>query len=86
MFKITMEVCTAIVQHLMPIVIKFPNDDEVTDLALSFFAQSGMPNCVGAIDGCQICITQPQSNGEDYWNHNNFFSINLQAVVDYSGR
>ena len=81
-----MEVCEAIVEHLMPVVIKLPDEDQVADLALSFSAQSGMPNCVGAIDGCQICIPRPQNNGEDYWNHNHMFSINLQAVVDYSGR
>jgi len=48
----------------------------VTDYTI-YFIQSGMSNCVGAIDGCQTFIPQPENNGEDYWNQQ--FSINLRT-------
>jgi len=66
----------------MLIVIKLPVEYKVTDHTI-YFIQSGMPNCVGAIDDCQTSIPQPENNGEDYWNQQ--FSINLQNMAVCSG-
>uniref|UniRef100_H2YLL6 DDE Tnp4 domain-containing protein n=1 Tax=Ciona savignyi TaxID=51511 RepID=H2YLL6_CIOSA len=81
-----MEVCDAVITELMPKVIKFPSKNEIPEKALSFSIDKGMPNCVGAIDGCHIAIPKPAINGEDYWNRKSFYSINMQAIVDHHGR
>ena len=43
------------------------------------------PYCVGAIDGTQIPIKAPWVNPEQYWNHNHYFSIATQLVVNHRG-
>ena len=85
-FQITIQVCECIVEVLMPLFVKFPKHQEVQELALSFAIERGMANCVGAIDGCHIPIPKPVAHGEDYWNRKSFYSINMLAVVDHSGK
>ncbi|GFO18877.1 protein antagonist of like heterochromatin protein 1 [Plakobranchus ocellatus] len=38
--------------------------------------------CVGAIDGKHVRVQSPPSSGSLFYNYKNFFSIQLQAVVD----
>ena len=85
-FQITIQVCECIVEVLMPLFVKFPKHQEVQELALLFAIERGMPNCVGAIDGCHSPIPKPVEHGEDYWNRKSFYSINMLAVVDHSGK
>ena len=47
---------------------------------------SGLPQCVGAVDGCHIPILAPKENHCDYFNRKSFHSIILQAVVDQNRR
>lgn len=54
--------------------------------SIGFGIRHQLPNCVGAIDGCQIPITKPTTNGDDYYNRKGRYSINVQAVVDQKGR
>ncbi|XP_067234860.1 putative nuclease HARBI1 [Chanodichthys erythropterus] len=41
---------------------------------------------VGAVDGCHIRIKPPGRNKEDYFNYKQFYSIQMQAVCDSTGR
>ena len=47
---------------------------------------SGLPQCVGAVDGCHIPILAPKENHCDYFNRKSFHSIILQVVVDQNRR
>ncbi|XP_015775178.1 PREDICTED: uncharacterized protein LOC107353343 [Acropora digitifera] len=42
----------------------------------------GIPQIVGAIDGCHIEINAPSQNHEDYFKRKQHYSVNLQAIVD----
>lgn len=42
----------------------------------------GIPQIVGAIDGCHIEINAPSQDREDYFNRKQYYSVNLQAIVD----
>lgn len=44
----------------------------------------GIPQIVGAIDECHIEINAPShvQNHEDYFNRKQYYSVNLEAIVD----
>ena len=42
----------------------------------------GIPQIVGAIDGCHTEINAPSQTHEDYFNRKQHHSVNLQAIVD----
>ena len=45
----------------------------------------GFPQAAGAIDGTHIPIVRPQESASDYYNRKEFYSITMQAVVDFRG-
>ena len=47
-----------------------------------FEEEYGIPEIVGAIDGCHIEINAPPDNHEDYFNRKRHHSVNLQAIVN----
>ena len=47
-----------------------------------FEKEYGIPQIVGAIDGCHIEINAPPDNHEDYFNRKQQYSVNLQAIVN----
>ena len=49
-----------------------------------FIDEYGIPQTVGAIDGCHIEINAPPQNKEDYYNRKQHCSVILQAIVDCS--
>ncbi|XP_069588343.1 uncharacterized protein [Ranitomeya imitator] len=40
------------------------------------------PNCLGAVDGKQICISKPTGSGSEYFNYKKYFSMVLMAIAD----
>ena len=63
--------------------IKFPlTRQEITEKVHEFKEMYGIPQIVGAIDGCHIEINAPPRNHEDYYNRKQHYSVNLQAIVD----
>jgi hypothetical protein len=51
-----------------------------------FQGRWGFPQTAGAIDGTHIPILRPQGDsGSDYFNRKGFYSIVMQAVVDFRG-
>ncbi|KAF4134755.1 DDE superfamily endonuclease [Phytophthora infestans] len=56
-------------------------------LCASHFAQScGVPQSAGCIEGSHIPVSKPAEHGEMYFNRKCWYSIVLQAVVDWRGR
>ena len=67
--------------------IHFPTDArDVAQAIRKMETVAGLPNAVGAIDGSHVSIKAPQVNHEDYFNRKQNYSINLQGVVDASGK
>ena len=63
--------------------IKFPLTSEENGEKIDEFEELyGIPQIVGAIDGCHIDINAPTQNHEDYFNRKQHYSVNLQAIVD----
>ena len=42
----------------------------------------GIPQIMGAIDGCHVEINAPPDNHEDYFNRKQHYSVNLRGIVD----
>ena len=55
---------------------------ELQELMDEFEEEYGIPQIVGAIDGCNIEINVPPDNHEDYFNRKQHYSVNLQAIVN----
>ena len=62
--------------------IKWPNQYERAVVAQSVQRRTGMPEVVGAIDGCYIKIDTPSVDAGRYYNRHHDHSIVLQAVAD----
>ena len=60
--------CTAIAERLLSTYIKFPDGDILDSVVDNFMTKWGVPQCVGAIDGCHIPIAAPIDNHTDYYN------------------
>lgn len=82
-WKCVRRVCQSIVDILLPIWIKMPNQDECEKLSLLFEIRTGLPQIIGAIDGSHIPISPPKEGGSDFINRKGWPSINLQALVDH---
>ena len=47
------------------------------------FANKGMPNCVGILDGTYIVLCQsPAIDGENFWCRKSCYSFNVQLICD----
>uniref|UniRef100_A0A1X7U3J5 DDE Tnp4 domain-containing protein n=1 Tax=Amphimedon queenslandica TaxID=400682 RepID=A0A1X7U3J5_AMPQE len=56
------------------------------DIVHGFEDRWGFPQTVGAIDGSHIPILKQSESASDYFNRKCFYSIIIQAVVDFRGR
>lgn len=83
---VTKEVCTAIVEHLLPEYIKIPTGAALDENVRHFRVDHGFPQCVGAVDGTHIPIVSPRECPADYYNRKGWHSIILQGTVDHAGR
>ena len=87
---LVVEVCQAINLVLLRRLICLPEGTAVREVMAGFQARSGLPNCIGAVDGTHIPLDQrpPQDMGPgDYFcERKNIYSIVMQAVVDSSMR
>ena len=64
--------------------ITFPNTEiEINRITSGFKKFGKISNVIGAIDGSHIPIKAPHLFPVDYFNRKGFYSIVLQAVVDY---
>ena len=64
--------------------VNFSNTElEINEVTSGFKRIGSIPNVIGAIDGSHIPIKAPHLFSVDYFNRKGFYSIVLQAVVDY---
>lgn len=85
--EIVQETCNAIVKSLLHKYIEFPTGDKLDELIIDGFKTNwGVPQCVGAVDGCHIPSSSPAMNRTDYYNRKGWYSMILQGVVDHSYR
>ncbi|KAL2103178.1 hypothetical protein ACEWY4_000046 [Coilia grayii] len=69
--------------------IDFPKLTEIDTVGNGFADLSRSPvfnKAVGAIDGCHIRIKPPSFHRLDYLNYKGFYSVNMQAICDSSGK
>ena len=78
-------VVDAIVNILLPSYIQFPTGEKLQNVISGVESKWNFPQCAGGIDGCPIPVQAPHVhlNHTDYYNHNGWYSVILQAVVDY---
>lgn len=82
--KVANKICTNLHRA-----ISFPKTGELHAVGQGFAQLSGSPafsNVVGAIDGSHIRIKPPARHRIDYLNYKGFYSINMQAICDSSGK
>ena len=80
---IVKEVCSAIVEVLLPRYIKVPTGDSLKEVIRGFKHKWGFPQCAGAVDGTHISIMSPRDFPADYFNRKGWHSIIMQGMVDH---
>ena len=82
---IVVNTCHAIATHLLPECVQIPNHNRIKEVVEGFEKYLGFPQAAGAIDGTHIPIVRPQESASDYYNRKGFYSIIMQAMVDFRG-
>lgn len=83
--EIVLDTCDAIANHLVPHYVCVPKDAALRDIVDGFLEIWGFPQTVGAIDGTHILIIRPAESSADYFNRKSFYSVIMQAMVDFRG-
>lgn len=60
--------------------MKNPTENAFKHIAEDFWLN--IPNCTGGIDGKHIRLRAPKKSGSLFINYNDYFSLELLAVVD----
>jgi hypothetical protein len=61
-----------------------PSEDKWIAIAQGFERNAKVPNCIGALDGKHIRLTNPDHAGSLYRNYENVFSLVLMPMCDAS--
>ncbi|XP_051504374.1 putative nuclease HARBI1 [Myxocyprinus asiaticus] len=78
--KIVHKVCNALCE-LKDNYIKSPDAAAQAIYKVEFYEYGKFPGVIGCIDGCHVPIKCPSTtDAEEYRNHKNWFSINVQGV------
>ena len=80
--EIVHETCQCILDVLMKDYIKFPSGDRLDRTVNEFKVKWGVPQCIGAIDGCHVPISAPSHLHTDYYNRKGWYSMLIQGLVD----
>ena len=80
------ETCDALWVTLQPEVMRPPRRRDWMRIEEGFRHRWHFPNCVGAVDGKHISITNRPESGSLFFNYKGFFSTNLLALVDSNYR
>lgn len=82
-WKCVRRLSQAMVNILLLIWIRMPNQDECETSSLFFEIKTGLPQIIAAIDGSHIPMVPPKEGYSDYINRKGWPSLNLQALVDH---
>ena len=69
----------------MPQYVHIPNMAMLRMIVNGFEHNLGFPQAIGAIDGSHIAIIKPLQCSSDYFNRKSYYSILVQALVDFRG-
>ena len=83
--KIVLETCNIMTTKLLSRYVHFPKGTRLCEIVDRFEVCWDFPQVAGAIDGTHIPVIRPQDNPSDYYNRKGFYSIIMQAVVDFRG-
>ena len=83
--EIVLDTCEVITRMLTHKYVRIPQGNSLQEVIDGFEGRTGFPQVVGAIDGTHIPILRPQHSASDYYNRKGFYSIIMQAVVDFRG-
>lgn len=78
-FKCIHLVVDIVIRYLCRMFLKWPREEEREGLSFSYRTY-GLPNVLGAVDGCHIRIKKPIENPHDYFNRKKYFSVVLQGI------
>ena len=81
----SLETCQYISTHLLPHYVKIPEGTKLREIVDSFETCWGFLQAAGAIDGSHIPIIRPDESASDYYNQKGYYSIIMQAMVDFRG-
>ena len=76
------ETCESLWIVLQPQVMRPPRRREWIRIEEGFRHRWHFPNCVGALDGKHISITNRPESSSLFFNYKGFYSTNLLALVD----
>ena len=82
---IVVETCQAIATYLLPRHIQIPQGERLKEIVDGFETCWGFPQVAGAIDGSHIPILRPDQSASDYYNRKGYYSVIMQAMVDFRG-
>ena len=83
--KIVVETSHAIATHLLLQYVRIPQGDRLKEIIDGFETFWGFPQAAGAIDGSHIPIVRPDESASDYYNRKGYYSVIMQAMVDFRG-
>ena len=83
--EVVLDTCDAIVQFLLPRYVHIPQDSVLQEIVDGFHSRWGFPQTIGAIDGTHIPILRPVESAADYYNRKGYYSVLMQALVDFRG-
>ena len=83
--EIVLDTCDAIGVFLLPKYVLVPQNSLMQEIVDGFQNRWGFPQTAGAIDGTHIPIKRPLESAADYYNRKSYYSILMQAFVDFRG-
>ena len=72
-------------EHLLPQYVFIPQGDKLREIVEGVESYWGFSQAVGAIDGSHIPIIRPDESASDYYNRKGYYSVIMQAMVDFRG-
>ena len=82
MFEIIDDVCSTILEKVMPVYFPPLNKIAWLKIASDYEKLWNLPHYLGALDGKHFGIKKPPHSGSVFFNYKNFFSIVLMATCD----
>ncbi|XP_064483202.1 uncharacterized protein LOC135396090 [Ornithodoros turicata] len=73
---------TAVIEKLESEWLRMIRPEAMAAHLREFYAVTGFPQALGALDGCHFAVSPPEKNAVDYHNHKGWYSVILPALVE----